>query len=78
MLLGKSGSVCSAVDGHAVDRDVVGEAFHLAIDLLGEFAGGRHHDAVYIVFCFGHVGQAVDDGEQIGGGFSGASLGYGY
>ena len=40
-------AVVTAVDGHAADAvEIVSEALHGLVYLLGKFTGGCHHDAV--------------------------------
>ncbi len=47
------------------------------VNLLGELAGGSHHDAVHRFLRFGQAVQAVDYREEVCGGLAGAGLGYG-
>ena len=77
LLLGEGGAVGAAVDGHGVDRQKVGKALHLAVDLLGKLARGRHHYAVDGV-GLGLGGKAVDYGQEVGGRFAGSGLGHRY
>ncbi len=77
LLPGECGAVGAAVDCHRGQGQIVGESFHLAVNLLGELAGGSHHDAVHRFLRFGQAVQAVDYREEVCGGLAGAGLGAG-
>ena len=72
-------SIVAAIDGHTADTvEIVAEAFHRLVYLLGEFAGRTHNDAVDGIVGIEPVVDEAEDGEKIGGGLAGACLGYAY
>jgi hypothetical protein len=71
-------AVSTAVDSYGVDGHVVGKPLHLLVNLLCQLTRGGHY---YTVDCILRVvahGYLIDDGQEVGGGLSGAGLGYGY
>ena len=77
-LLLKEDAVVSSIDGYTGYRQEVGEALHLLVNLLCQFAGGSHDDTVDSIFGITAFGQFVQDGQHVGGGFAGTRLCYGY
>ena len=78
MLAAELLAVGTSVDCDRRQGQIVAESIHLALDLLGKFAGGSHDQAVDKSVGLGHFGQQVDYGQQICGGFAGAGLRDGY
>ena len=69
-------AVVAAIDGHARHAvEMVGEALHGLVDLLGQLARRRHDDAVDGVGRIAAVGQLGEDGEQVGCRLARAGLG---
>ncbi len=78
LLARKFRAVGAAVYGEGADRQEIGKAFHLPVDLLHKLAGRSHDDAVDCVVGQVSVGDAVDYREKVGGGFAGSGLGAGH
>ena len=78
MLAAELLAVGTSVDCDRRQGQIVAESIHLALDLLGKFAGRSHDQAVDKSVGLGHFGQQVDYGQQICGGFAGAGLRDGY
>ena len=53
-------------------------SLHLAVDLLGEFVGRHHHDAVDRIFGIAAVVYHADYWQQVGRRLAGSCLGAGY
>ena len=67
-------AVIAAVNGEAAHRQIVGEAFHLTVDLQSEFVCRHHHDAPYGMVVARSVGQNINHGQKISGRLAGAGL----
>ena len=77
-LLLKADAVIASVDGGAGYVGKVGESFNLLVNLLSQFTGGHHNEAIHRVFRVATLGQLVKYGEQVGGGLAGSGLRYSY
>ena len=59
-------AVVAAIDGYAAHGDIVGEALHSLVDLLGQLTRGRHDDAVDGILGVATIADHAQDGEQVG------------
>ena len=78
LLLFEEDTIVSAIHRHAAHGQEISESLHLLVYLLGQFAGRCHHDAVDGIFGMFFFGEAVQDGQQVGGRFSCSCLCDGY
>ena len=70
-------AVVAAIDGYGrYIVEVITKALHGLVDLLGEFTGGRHDDAVDGILGELLVVELREDGQQIGGGLASTRLGH--
>jgi len=75
LLLFVADAVVAAIDADAGDVvEVVGEALHGLVNLLGQFAGGGHDDTVDGIAREAAVAQLREDGEEVGGCLAGSGL----
>ena len=67
-------AVVSAVDSDAVRARVVGKTLQGLVDLLRQFACGRHDEAVHSVVRMRLIAQNGEHREEIGRGLAGSGL----
>ena len=67
-------TVVSPVDSDAVGARVVGKTLQGLVDLLRQFARGRHDEAVYCVVRMRLIAQNGEHREEIGRGLTGSGL----
>ena len=77
LLACEAGAVGTPVNGHGAYGQEKAEALHLTVDLLGQFASGRHYQTLHLVTTVGVIGDTVNHRQQVSGGFAGAGLGAG-
>ena len=76
-LLVETRTVVTAIDGDAAHiLQVVGKALHRLVNLLGQFAGGRHHNTVDGILGESAVVEHGEDRQQIGGCLTSTRLSY--
>ena len=60
-------AVVTAIDSHAADAiEIIAEALHGLVNLLGQFTGRRHDDAVNSILGIVAVIELREDRQQIG------------
>ena len=70
-----SSTVVAAINGHRTHTvEVIAETLHRLVDLLGQFAGGRHDDAVDGILWIVAIVEHREDGQQIGCRLTGSRL----
>ncbi len=60
-------AVVAAVDSHAAHAvEIVGKALHSLVDLLGQFTGRAHDNAVDGILRIAAISQLAQNGQQVG------------
>ena len=69
-------TIVAAVDGHGIDAGVVGKALQGLVNLPRQLPGGGNDEAVHRVGGMFVALQQGEQGQEVGGGFPCAGLGY--